>query len=193
MTGRSCHRSWSEFCCFDHEHLLMFLQVSTLFEEEEESSIFPLNGAAVDLSCPSNPSTTQEEMAQSAHLMTLGLCRISSAKPRPAPPADSSLLPQRDESGTDGQIGVPPRGRHRLCLLCPLTLPSRRLLDVHIRSHQAGGGFGCICCSWTTDSWEELEPHWRGHCRRKRRRREEMAIFGRTKRKTVTQDNKSAG
>ncbi|XP_040001950.1 zinc finger protein 605 [Xiphias gladius] len=166
-------------------------EVSTLFEEEEEeeSSIFPLKGSSVDLSCPIDPPATQEEMAQSAHLMTLGLCRISAARPppptassghvqHPPPPEDSPHLSQADslkQSRTDGrQTRTSPSGRRRLpCFLCPVMMPSRRLLDVHVRSHRAAGGFGCVRCSWTANSWEELEPHWRSHCRRRRRRRRE--------------------
>ncbi|XP_047445857.1 zinc finger protein Xfin isoform X2 [Mugil cephalus] len=151
-------------------------EVSTLFEED--SSIFPLKGSSVDLSCPIDPPSSQEEMAQSAHLMTLGLCRISAVKPPPPPPTSSS--PDPDIPPFDDQPGVLKGGRtggrrvrtsSLLCLLCPLTLPTRRLLDVHIRSHRASGGFSCICCSWTVESWEELEPHWRSHSRRRRRRR----------------------
>lgn len=142
------------------------------------------------LSCPIDPRTTQEEMAQSAHLMTLGLCRISATKPPPPPPPlppapsvsqpvhppvhNSRRLSQSEslkQSKRDGQqTRTSPCGKRRLpCLLCPLTLPSRRLLDVHVRSHQASGGFSCVCCSWTAESWEELEPHWKSHCRKRRR------------------------
>ncbi|XP_033507204.1 uncharacterized protein LOC117272401 isoform X1 [Epinephelus lanceolatus] len=160
-------------------------EVSTLFEEE--SSIFPLKGGSGDLSCPIAPPATQEEMAQSAHLMTLGLCRKSAAKAPPPPPApptssrpihapldNSAHLSQPSnvkQSETDGQqTKTSSCGKRRLsCLLCPLTLPSRRLLDVHIRSHRMASGFSCILCSWTVDSWEELEPHWRSHCSRRRR------------------------
>lgn len=102
-------------------------------------------------------------MAQSAHLMTLGLCRISSAKASPR-----SAAPPPPE----GSLRTPSRKPSLLCFLCPLELPSRRLLDVHVRSHQAAGGFGCVRCSWKADSWEEMEPHWRSHCRRKEHREE---------------------
>lgn len=185
----------------------MCLQVSTLFEEEEEeSSIFPLKTASVDLSCPIDPPSTQEEMAQSAHLKTLGLCRISTPKPPPpAPPSlsplvqqppppdadDLSNLPQSDdqrEGGTDVRQ-IPSSRRRRLpCLLCPLMLPTRRLLDVHISSHRVPSGFRCVCCSWTSESWEELELHWRSHCGRKRRkRRKGHRLEERKKRRSTSQ------
>lgn len=140
----------------------------------------------MDLSCPMDPPATQEEMAQSAHLMTLGLYRISTAKPPAAPPPVAATLPvqavsdhspqpsQPDsvkQSDTDGQ--TPPCTRRLPCLLCPLTLPSRRLQDVHVRSHQASGGFSCVRCRWKADSWEELEPHWRNHSRRRSGREEQ--------------------
>lgn len=180
---------WTELLNVNRTVKVFCLQVSTLFEEE--SSIFPLKGGSVDLSCPIDPPTTQEEMAQSAHLMTLGLCRISAAKPPPsAPPPPSASRPVHPssddyprppqpnslkQSEMDGrQMRTSPSSKRRLlCLLCPLTLPSRRLLDVHVRSHQAAGGFSCVRCSWKADSWEELQPHWRSHCRRRSKREEQ--------------------
>ncbi|CAJ1073208.1 histone-lysine N-methyltransferase PRDM9 [Xyrichtys novacula] len=158
-------------------------EVSTLFEEEEEeqeeergeeASLFPLK-AGSGLSCPIIPSASQEEMAQSAHLMTLGLCRISAAKPPPPPPpslSSSQHAPPLPDDSTHlslsslSRSSASPQTRRRslLCFLCPLKLPSRRLLDVHVRSHCAAGGFSCVSCGVTADSWEELEPHWRS-CR----------------------------
>ncbi|XP_028327814.1 zinc finger protein 391 [Gouania willdenowi] len=164
-------------------------EVSTLFEEDDEeknSTIFPLKDNSLDLSCSVEPLATQEEIAQSAHLMTLGLCRISTVKsappacsslPRappinPRPPPESSHQDSVKDSDTDTRPMRTSNIRHQrpACLLCSLTLPSRRLLDVHIKSHRANGGFGCICCRWTAESWEELEPHWRSHCKKKKRR-----------------------
>lgn len=134
--------------------------------EEEAASIFPLKEASVDLSCSMDAPPTQEDTAQSAHLMTLGLCRISSAKASPGAAARPAVRPPPPSRRTAS------RKQRLLCFLCPLQLPSRRLLDVHVRSHQAAGGFGCVCCSWKADSWEEMEPHWRSHCRRKEQKQE---------------------
>ncbi|KAK2822949.1 hypothetical protein Q5P01_023014 [Channa striata] len=157
-------------------------EVSTLFEEED-SSIFRLKGGSVDLSCPIDPPATQEEMAQSAHLMSLGLCRISATKPPLPPPATLSHSVQHPPPPAPPTHSLkqnrkgnrkPPSTRRKLpCLLCPLTLTPRRLLNVHIRSHHVAGGFSCVCCSWKADSWEELEPHWRSHCKRRKRRVEQ--------------------
>lgn len=133
---------------------------------EEEASIFPLKEAS------ELPPPSPEDVAQSAHLRTLGLCRISSAK---ASPGSSSRPPvQPPPDGSVKRSGRTPARKPRLlCFLCPLELPSRRLLDVHVRSHQAAGGFSCQCCSWRADSWEEMQPHWRSHWRRKEHKDEE--------------------
>ncbi|XP_060941118.1 oocyte zinc finger protein XlCOF6 [Limanda limanda] len=111
-------------------------------------------------------------MAQSAHLMTLGLCRTSAAK-HPPPPSPTQHLPPPERPPRASQDDRKQTRTLLPCLLCPLMLPSQRLLDVHIRSHRASGGFGCVRCSWTADSWEELEPHWRSHCRKVLREEEE--------------------
>lgn len=144
-------------------------QVSTLFEDE-----------SVALSCPLDPPTTQEEMAQSAHLMTLGLYRISTAKTpgtvsQPVPTsADRTPQPSQPDSNRKQREKDGQAARCQLsCLLCPVTLASQRLLDIHVRSHQPSGGFSCIRCCWKVGSWEELEPHWRNHCKRKSRREEQ--------------------
>lgn len=136
------------------------------------------------MSCSSDPPPTKEDMAQSAHLRTLGLCRISSSKASPHSSAPPAAPPP---PGTSPRLSQPssltwshaadhrrrPSRRQRLrCFLCPLVLPSRRLLDIHVRSHQASGRFGCMRCSWKADSWEEMEPHWRSHCGRREHKEE---------------------
>ncbi|KAM8851356.1 uncharacterized protein AB9W97_022087 isoform 2-T3 [Spinachia spinachia] len=152
-------------------------EVTTLFEES--SSLFPPQEASADLSCPIEPGATQEETAQSAHLMTLGLCRISAAKPPHRPPSCSPSTPPRplpeNPSSSLKQSNADPQRTTLPCPLCPVILPSRRLLDVHVRSHRAAGDFGCVCCSRTSDSWEELEPHWRSHSRRRREAKKKAA------------------
>lgn len=150
----------------------------------EDSSVFPLKAASVDAA----PPPLKEDVAQSAHLRTLGLCRISSFQASPPSSARPPLPPPPGAPPRQSQPGSlawgraashrrrPSRRQRLRCFLCPLVLPSRRLLDVHVRSHRASGGFGCVRCSWKAESWEEMEPHWRSHSRRreeKRRRRQE--------------------
>nr|XP_043891956.1 zinc finger protein 271 isoform X2 [Solea senegalensis] len=173
-------------------------EVSTLFEGEE--SIFCLKGTSMDLSCRIDSASTQEEMAQSAHLMTLGLCRISSTRPPPPPPPppnlsssspaqppeDSTHLPQTQRRASSGRRRLP-------CRLCPATLASRHLLDIHTRSHRATGGFGCICCSWTAHSWAELEPHWRSHCMRRGRSRKRRRSEGPTRGSSLVTADRGRG
>lgn len=149
----------------------------------------------MDLSSPTDAPASQEEMAQSAHLMSLGLCRISTSKPLLPPPTGSSQpfqCPRPPEGSSrpthlkNPKQSEPDSSRQRLpCLLCPLTLTSRRLLDVHVRSHCATGGFSCVCCTWTADSWDELEPHWRSHSRRRRKRKRLEQILGKKKKKVT--------
>ncbi|XP_062284324.1 zinc finger protein 425 [Scomber scombrus] len=93
-------------------------EVSTLFEEE--SSIFPLKGGSVDLSCPIDPPASQEEMAQSAHLMTLGLCRISACRP------GGCWTCTCGPTGRGGGFG---------CVRCSLPADSWSQLELHWRTH----------------------------------------------------------
>ncbi|XP_056149445.1 zinc finger protein 37 [Lampris incognitus] len=161
-------------------------EVSTLFEEgvgdeeEEEESMFPLKGSSVALSCTiMHPKHQDEEMAQSAHLMTLGLCRISTNKPAAAvtSPLESRLClsagGQKDSDVFLSKKGKPAsyqlnnvkecreaasqqgEAGRRQSLLCAADLPNK--LQVHTLPH--------LQCSPRRDSWEATDKH----CKRKRR------------------------
>ncbi|KAL0966897.1 hypothetical protein UPYG_G00301530 [Umbra pygmaea] len=191
-------------------HVAQTCEVSTLFEEErhgiadEEESVFQLDAASsVNLSCPMGsiggrePEGKDEEMAQSAHLMTLGLCRISTAKkglsgraatcvPSTVPgqegmESDSSLDDKMDDKMPQ-PLGQRPARTHSpkqqwslSCNLCRATLASRRLLEVHLACHDGARGFKCLQCGWTSAGWGEMELHWRAHGRRQRRVERERA------------------
>ncbi|XP_012987456.2 zinc finger protein 3 homolog isoform X2 [Esox lucius] len=179
-------------------------EVSTLFEEErhgaadEEESVFRLDAAgSVNLSCPmgsmaaTEPEAKDEEMAQSAHLMTLGLCRISTAKKGPSGRAgthvpstpvgqeglesDTSLDEKMDDkiSQRQGQQSAPPGGSKQRwslsCVLCRATLASKHLLEIHLKCHDGARAFKCLQCGWTSAGWGEMERHWRAHGKRRRR------------------------
>ncbi|XP_054623115.1 zinc finger imprinted 3 [Dunckerocampus dactyliophorus] len=141
-------------------------EVSPLFEEDE--SIFPLKRTSGEHPRSTDPPATQEEMAQSAHLMTLGLCRITATR-TPLPPVPIQRRPVDDLDQLpwkDARKDV--KRRHLSCSLCLVKLPSRRLLDAHVKCHQSSSAI--TCCIKTADRWTELKPDWR---KRHRRREEE--------------------
>ncbi|KAI1902095.1 hypothetical protein AGOR_G00041180 [Albula goreensis] len=175
-------------------HVAHTCEVSTLFEEEgegedeEESTDFQMeDSSSVELpgplSCPvgSVGSEVQdEEMAQSAHLMSLGLCRISSIKclPRSRTPEPSSAVAshqgKRDHSPDqkqprpalcDARKSSDDMGLS--CVLCHMDLASRNLLEVHLKCHDGRRGFRCPRCGWVSESWPEMECHWRSHGKRR--------------------------
>ncbi|XP_064799499.1 zinc finger protein 454 isoform X1 [Oncorhynchus masou masou] len=184
-------------------HVAQTCEVSTLFEEDErhveedeEESVFRLDAAdSVNLSCPMGSVVKNEakddEMAQSAHLMTLGLCRISTANKGlsgravtqlPSTPigqegleSDTSLDDKMPQS--QGKQSPPPHGskqrRSLFCVLCRATLTSRHLLEVHLKCHNGDRGFKCLQCGWTSAGWGEMERHWRAHGKRMRRGKKE--------------------
>ncbi|KAL4623424.1 zinc finger protein 513-like isoform X2 [Arapaima gigas] len=175
-------------------------EVNTLFEEEEvdeeerqgssgeEAAEFHLeDSSSVELSSPlscpmeSVSSETQDEvMAQSAHLMSLGLCRISSIKclPHSGSPESKSSSAQPGQESSDTPLEEntlhqdlmePQRVTEdtaQSCILCHMTLPTQNLLEIHLKCHNRGQGFSCPQCSWATENWSEMEHHWRGHRKR---------------------------
>lgn len=179
-------------------HIAQTCEVSTLFVEQEDEndeddkdSMFELEGdASVSLSCPmaspvDDAENQEEEIAQSAHLMTLGLCRISTAKPRPnrtenLDPKLSSIPACQDTSQEDKvpqqsspQHLIPGRwksgrGQKHPCTRCRASLTSKHLLEVHLKSHHGDKGFKCLWCRWRASRWKEMELHWRSHWRRRR-------------------------
>lgn len=91
--------------------------MSTLFEEDrheegsEEEAVFQLEDTRDGLPGPLSAGMPcaedqDEEMAQSAHLMTLGLCRISSTKcsSQPAPLGSRLALGARGQDATETSV-----------------------------------------------------------------------------------------
>ncbi|XP_028831451.1 oocyte zinc finger protein XlCOF6 [Denticeps clupeoides] len=163
-------------------------EVTTLFEDEpagdsEEETVFHLQDSSTDLpdplSCQINLDANDEEMAQSAHLMTLGLCRISSNKILPAPPSSisdrrpnkSTALPEPSFLEATGRQKRPAKGTGKLsCMLCQVALPTRNLLDVHLKCHASGQDFQCPHCGWEAQEWPDMHTHWKGHAKKERAR-----------------------
>ncbi|MBN3273528.1 ZFP26 protein, partial [Polyodon spathula] len=174
----------------DSLHVAHTCEVSTLFEEE--SSQFHLEDqasiASSSLSCPTG-STGEDQgdkMAQSAHLMSLGLCRISSIKTQSLISEPSRTVQQADEGsegrpkkkrltaahpghhkGSDDRDGGV-RGRTFSCRLCNLYLPSKPLLEVHLKCHDGEQGFKCMHCGSFTAEWTWMEMHLQDHSKKRR-------------------------
>ncbi|RXM99219.1 Zinc finger protein 26 [Acipenser ruthenus] len=174
----------------DSLHVAHTCEVSTLFEEE--SSQFrledPTSIASGSLSCPTG-STGEDQgdkMAQSAHLMSLGLCRISSIKTQSLISEPSRTVQQADEGskgcpkkkrltaihpgphkGSDDRGGGV-RGRTFSCRLCNLYLPSKPLLEVHMKCHDGEQGFKCMHCGSFTAEWTWMETHLQDHSKKRR-------------------------
>lgn len=171
------------------------MQVSTLFAEndvredsEEEESVFQLRDASADLptslTCRMDSDVDEEEMAQSAHLMTLGLCRISSNK---VPQQQASVATKRRKpaAGTQCPPGdllddkppstlSAPDALQQLeedgglsCVLCQAVVPNWSLLEVHLKCHNGPHDFKCPRCGAEAQDWADMERHWRGHSKRR--------------------------
>ncbi|KAK1172399.1 zinc finger protein 883 isoform X1 [Acipenser oxyrinchus oxyrinchus] len=174
----------------DSLHVAHTCEVSTLFEEE--SSQFrledPASIASGSLSSPTG-STGEDQgdkMAQSAHLMSLGLCRISSIKTQSLISEPSRTVQQADKGsegcpknkrltaihpgphkGSDDRGGGV-RGRTFSCRLCNLYLPSKPLLEVHVKCHDGEQGFKCMHCGSYTAEWTWMETHLQDHSKKRR-------------------------
>lgn len=163
--------------------------MSTLFAEDgdggdsEEESVFQLRDSSTHLpnalSCRMDSDTDDEEMAQSAHLMTLGLCRISSNKVHQQPSAPDC----KPASGTrdtgdfldekQTTLSIPDTLQQieedggLCCVLCQVVVPNRSLLDVHLKCHNGPHEFICPRCGVEAQEWADMERHWRGHSKRR--------------------------
>lgn len=163
--------------------------MSTLFTDNgdggdsEAEAVFQLRDASTDLpnalSCRLDSDIDDEEMAQSAHLMTLGLCRISSNRVHQQPNVSDSKL----SNGTQGpgdflndkqtSPSVPETLQQMeedgsiSCILCQVVVSNRSLLDVHLKCHNGPHEFRCPRCGVETQEWVDMESHWRGHSKRR--------------------------
>ncbi|XP_041941255.1 zinc finger protein 2 homolog isoform X1 [Alosa sapidissima] len=170
-------------------HVEETCEVSTLFaengngEDSEEESVFQLRDSRTDLpnalSCRLDSDVDDEEMAQSAHLMTLGLCRISSNRVH----QQSSIPDSKPASGTQDpgdfiedkqtSLSVPETLQQieedgsMSCILCHVVVSNRSLLDVHLKCHNGPQEFRCPRCGVEAQEWTDMECHWRGHSKRR--------------------------
>lgn len=182
-------------------HVAQTCEVSTLFDEDrhcEEEDVFQLEDSSHRLQGPLSAEIAcaeDEEMAQSAHLMTLGLCRISSAK-CPSQPATLSVPPGgQDVSETFLEDKQPllttPEIQKQAeeemglsCVFCQAVLANHRLLEVHLKCHDGEQGFKCPRCGRAAADWADMECHWRSHARKKRSKHHKCSFCPRTFRRS---------
>lgn len=198
----------------DSIKIIVPLQVSTLFEEEGggvegEAAEFQLEDASSvvlpgPLSYPMDSVASEvqdEEMAQSAHLMSLGLCRISNIKclpgtrtperrSGPAPEQGQEDLPLAEKPPRPARAGVrkPSGTQGPSCVLCHVRLESQTQLEVHLKCHAGEQGFRCPRCGWACEAWPKMERHWRTHGRRRGGRPHRCRLCARTFRSAEARD-----
>ncbi|XP_072459803.1 uncharacterized protein [Notamacropus eugenii] len=173
----------------DSTHTPNTCDVNTLFEEE--SGQFHLEEPCSVVSDPLSYSpdlseskkSKEDEEAQSEHLMSLGLCRISSMKSlgmekkvakldtkqemgrsrkRDTNDKSNSSQPLKDiysiKSGEEGY----------LCASCDQQFTSKDALEIHDRCHNGSQGFRCFYCNFNVTEWNLMEKHLKSHKRMKK-------------------------
>ncbi|XP_062849068.1 zinc finger protein ZFP2 [Trichomycterus rosablanca] len=182
-------------------HVAQTCEVSTLFEEDrhsEEESVFHLENARDGLHRPLSSKMScaeEEETAQSAHLMTLGLCRISSAKcppptlPTGAPDPPETVLEDKQPLLTTSEMQKQSEEELGLsCVFCQAVLRSHSLLEVHLKCHDGEQGFKCPRCGWATSEWADMECHWRSHGKKRSSKPHECGVCSRAFRRADSRD-----
>ncbi|XP_039609261.1 zinc finger protein 2 [Polypterus senegalus] len=173
----------------DGLHVAQTCEVSTLFEEESNQFHLEDTGSVESgtLSCPmsSTCEDQDDEMAQSAHLMSLGLCRISSIKTQHLIGEGNKSVRQTKESPEnhlsekqikDGQFisqvtcdgSKEGKDTNFPCSLCNLHFPCKTLLELHVKCHEGEQNFKCLHCSFFSTDWAALEKHLKEHSKQRR-------------------------
>ncbi|XP_066537420.1 zinc finger protein 431 [Hoplias malabaricus] len=194
-------------------HVAQTCEVSTLFEEDppredsEDEAVFQLEDTRDGLQGPLSATMTctedrDDEMAQSAHLMTLGLCRISSTKfPSQPAPLVRGLTLTRAQDASDGSVGdkqplltaaeIQKRAEEDgglSCVFCQENMASHSLLEVHLKCHDGEQGFKCPRCGWVSAEWGNMERHWRSHVRRRSSKPHKCGVCPRKFRRADSRD-----
>ncbi|XP_060706072.1 oocyte zinc finger protein XlCOF6 [Hemiscyllium ocellatum] len=152
-------------------------EVSTLFEVE--SATFQLDGTHSVV--PGSVGTTMpedDEEAQSEHLMSLGLCRISNSNKTHTMNMETSddhiiLKKQRhlskkkrsenrhSNNAGNSQTGL--KNKCYICKMCKLDFKSKDIYNLHLNCHDSDTGFKCMYCSSCMTEWTLMEQHLKGH------------------------------
>lgn len=186
LSPESCDMSLSTHS--DGLHVGHTCEVSTLFEAE--SGPFHLDAPSsvesMQLPCPGESPKTKEhkdeEEAQSEHLMSLGLCRISSMKAQSLGGSTTKHKADADQnchkkprkikakdfrgsqplSNNDGS-SVHINKKRYICSLCSLESSSKIHHEIHFKCHDAVDRFKCYFCGCCMTEWKEMEKHVDNH------------------------------
>lgn len=168
-----------------------------MFQLEDAST-----GLAVPLNSEIETDVQDEEMAQSAHLMTLGLCRISSTKCPPQTAssvkrlshipgeqdAENNIMDDRQPLLLTGEMQKPSEEDGLVCILCQTVTSSRSMLEVHLKCHSGDQGFRCLHCDWESEDWLDMEQHWRGHGKKKNSKPHKCSVCPKAFRRADSRD-----
>ncbi|XP_067857874.1 oocyte zinc finger protein XlCOF6 [Heptranchias perlo] len=174
----------------DNLHAADTCEVSTLFEGE--STPFQLDEPHPVASGP-QPSAVgtavpgmceDDEEAQSEHLMSLGLCRISNNNNKThtvsleaycqkadvghaSPKKQRQLSKKRHSenlcSNNAENTQTVLRNEHYFCKLCKLDLKTKDIYNLHLNCHDGDTCFKCTYCSSCTSEWNLMEKHLKSH------------------------------
>ncbi|XP_043920905.1 gastrula zinc finger protein XlCGF57.1-like isoform X2 [Protopterus annectens] len=186
ISPESCDMSLSTHS--DGLHVGHTCEVSTLFEAE--SGPFHLDAPSsvesMQLPCPGESPKSKEhkdeEEAQSEHLMSLGLCRISSMKAQSLVSSTTQhktdinqhcYKKQRKVKGRDFRGSQPLNSndgssvnvnkKRYICSLCNLESSSKIQHEIHFKCHDTIVGFKCYYCGCCMTEWKEMEKHVDNH------------------------------
>ncbi|XP_074064756.1 uncharacterized protein LOC141503420 [Macrotis lagotis] len=173
----------------DNTHTPNTCDVNTLFEEEsgqfhlEEPCSMVSNALSYSPDLSESKKSKEDEEAQCEHLMSLGLCRISSVKtlgieqkvPKLGTKQEMGKSYKRDT--TDKSNSTQPlkdiyslkSGDERhICASCKQQFMSKDALEIHDRCHNGNQGFQCPYCNFNVTEWNLMEKHLKSHKQVKR-------------------------
>ncbi|XP_028909834.1 zinc finger protein 606-like isoform X1 [Ornithorhynchus anatinus] len=164
-------------------------QADPLFEED--AGKFQLVESCPVASDPSpfsegladSAESKEDEEAQSEHLMSLGLCRISRVKSQASgvglkgpglgsrQEAGKGLKPSRADGSASAQPlkdiypfkGGEERRLLHLCSSCDCEFKSKAALKIHVKCHNRDRGFNCVHCNCYVTEWNLMEKHLQTH------------------------------
>ncbi|KAM8966968.1 uncharacterized protein RCH25_025632 [Pelodytes ibericus] len=162
-------------------------EMNSLFEEEDTSQ-FQLDKTGPSDSIP--PSSTansptyrkskDEEDAQCEHLLSLGLCHVSSirshgslSKPKTLKceakePFEMQFNDEKDRT-VDGllldqcqEAGDLCKEKY-ICPTCQLEMKTKETYKIHMQCHNVDGDFKCFYCGCCISEWNQMKQHIQDH------------------------------